>query len=80
MYNVNRGKQLGFRKILINLLNKKFIQIANSATAAPVLLAYKPGKKGRFCVDYRAFNEIIIKTRYSLSLIFEIFRNIAKVK
>jgi hypothetical protein len=52
----------------------------NSAAAAPVLLAHKPGGGVRFCVDYRALNKITIKDRYSLSLIFETLRNIAKAK
>jgi hypothetical protein len=80
MYGINCDELLVFRKILTDLLDKEFIRISNSAAAAPVLLAHKSGKGVCFCVDYRAFNKIIIKNRYPLLLISEIFRNIAKAK
>jgi hypothetical protein len=68
------------RKILTDLLDKEFIRVSNSAAAAPVLLAHKPGEGVRFCVDYRAFNKITIKNRYPLPLISKTLRNIAKAK
>jgi hypothetical protein len=77
---MNRDELLVLRKVLINLLNKKFIRVSNSATTAPVLLAHKPGERVRFCVNYRALNNITVKDRYSLPLIFETLRNITKAK
>jgi hypothetical protein len=77
---MNCDELLVFRKILINLLNKEFILVSNFAAAASILLAYKPGEKVRFCVNYRAFNKITVKDRYSLPLISETLRNIAKAK
>jgi hypothetical protein len=76
----NRDELLVFRKILTDLLDKEFIRVSNSAAAAPVLLAHKPGGGVRFCVDYRALNKITIKDRYPLPLISETLRNIAKAK
>jgi hypothetical protein len=80
MYGMNRDELLVLRKILTDLLDKKFIRISNSAAAAPVLLAHKPGGGVRFCVNYRALNKITVKDRYPLSLISETLRNIAKAK
>jgi hypothetical protein len=80
MYGINRDELLVLRKIFTNLLDKEFIRISNFAAAAPVLLARKPGGSVRFCVDYRAFNKIIIKNRYPLPLISKTLRNIAKAK
>jgi hypothetical protein len=80
MYGMNRDELLVFRKILTDLLDKEFIRISNSAAAAPVLLAYKPGGGVRFCVNYRALNKIIVKDRFPLPLISETLRNIAKAK
>jgi hypothetical protein len=77
---MNRDELLVFRKILTDLLDKEFIQVSNSAAAAPVLLAHKPGEGVRFCVNYRALNKITIKNRYSFPLISETLRNIAKAK
>jgi hypothetical protein len=80
MYGMNRDELLVFRKILTDLLDKEFIRISNSAAAAPVLLAHKPGEGVRFYIDYRAFNKITIKDRYFFSLISKTLRNIAKAK
>jgi hypothetical protein len=80
MYGINCDELLVLRKILTDLLDKKFIRVSNSAAAAPVLLAHKPGGGVRFCVDYRAFNKITVKDRYPLPLISETLRNIAKAK
>jgi hypothetical protein len=80
MYGMNRDKLLVFRKILINLLNKEFIRVSNSAAPAFVLLAYKFGGGVRFCINYRALNKITVKDRYPLLLISETLRNIAKAK
>jgi hypothetical protein len=80
MYDMNRDELLVFRRIFTDLLDKEFIRISNFAAAASVLLARKPGRGVRFCVNYRAFNKIIIKDRYFFSLIFKILKNIAKAK
>jgi hypothetical protein len=80
MYGMNRDELLVLRKIFTDLLDKEFIRVSNSAAAALVLLAHKPGGGVRFCVDYRALNKIIIKDRYPLPLISETLRNIAKAK
>ena len=34
----------------------------------------------RFCVDYRKFNEIIIKNKYSLSFFLKTLKQFAKVR
>uniref|UniRef100_A0A093UT40 Transposon Tf2-6 polyprotein n=1 Tax=Talaromyces marneffei PM1 TaxID=1077442 RepID=A0A093UT40_TALMA len=52
-------------------LNKYFIRPSNSAAAAPILLARKPGGGVRICVDYRGLNEITKKNRYPIPLIQE---------
>jgi hypothetical protein len=78
MYGMNRNELLVLRKVFTNLLDKEFIRVSNSAATGPVLLAYKPGGGVRFCVNYRALNKITVKDRYSLLLISETLRNIAK--
>ena len=49
-------------KIYINkYLEKNFVRPNLSAVVAPLLLVRKPGSRLKFCIDYRAFNKIIVK-------------------
>ena len=64
----------------MELLDQRFIWVSNSPAAAPVLFVKKPGGGLRFCVDYRALNNIIKKDRYPLPLIKETLNNITRAK
>ena len=77
---MSRDKLLVLRKTLIDLLNKGFIRVSNSPTAAPVLFVKKPGGGLRFYINYRGLNRITKKDRYPLPLIYETLRNISKAK
>ena len=77
---MSRDELLVLRKTLIDLLDKGFIRVSNSLTAAPVLFVKKPGGGLRFCIDYRGLNRVIKKDRYPLPLIYETLRNISKAK
>lgn len=52
-------------------LNKGFIRASRSRSAAPLMLAQKPGGGVRICQDYRGLNNVTIKNRYPLPLIRE---------
>jgi hypothetical protein len=77
---MSRDELLVLRKTLTELLDKNFIRVSNSPTAAPVLFVKKPGGGLCFCIDYRGLNRITKKDRYLLLLIHEILRNISKAK
>jgi hypothetical protein len=77
---MSRDELLILRKTLIDLLDKGFIRVSNSLTAAPVLFIKKPGGGLRFCIDYKGLNRVIKKDRYPLPLIYETLRNINKAK
>jgi hypothetical protein len=59
------------RKWLDDNLSKGFIRESRSRSAAPLLLASKPGGGVRICQDYRGLNNVTIKNRYPLPLIRE---------
>ncbi|KAE8852541.1 hypothetical protein PTNB29_10442 [Pyrenophora teres f. teres] len=59
------------RKWLDDNLGKGFICESRSRSAAPLLLAAKPGGGVRICQDYRGLNNVTIKNRYPLPLIRE---------
>ena len=77
---MSKDELLVLRKTLIDLLDKGFIRVSYSLTAALVLFVRKPGGGLRFCVDYRTLNRITRKDRYPLPLIYNTLRNIGKAK
>jgi hypothetical protein len=77
---MSRDELLVLQKTLINLLDKGFIRVSNSLTAALVLFVKKPRGGLRFCVDYRGLNRITKKDRYLLLLIYETLWNISKAR
>ena len=71
LYSMSHDELLILRKILTDLLNKRFIQVSNSSAAASVLFVKKSDSDLRFYVNYQELNKIIWKDHYLLSLINE---------
>jgi hypothetical protein len=55
------------------LLEKEFIHLSSSPWGAPVIFVPKKDGTQRLCVDYRALNEVIIKNKYPLPRIDDLF-------
>jgi hypothetical protein len=55
------------------LLEKEFIHPSSSPRGAPVIFDPKKDGTQRLCVDYRALNEVIIKNKYQLPRIDDMF-------
>ena len=58
---------------LQELLDKGFIRPSTSPWGAPVLVAKKKDKTLRLCIDYRQLNRVMIKNRYPLPRIDDLF-------
>ena len=58
---------------LQELLEKRFIRPSSSPWGAPVLFMKKKDGTLRLCIDYRQLNRVIIKNRYPLSRIEDLF-------
>ena len=58
---------------LQELLDKGFITPSTSSCGAPVLFAKKKDKTLRLCIDYRQLNRVMIKNRYPLPRIDDLF-------
>jgi hypothetical protein len=73
------------REYINENLKKGYIQLSTLLARYPVLFVPKLNGKLRICVDYRQLNAIIIKNRYTLSLIHEMqdkikgFKNFSKI-
>jgi len=57
------------REYINENLKKEYIRPLFLSARYPVLFVFKPNGKLRMYVDYRQFNAIIIKNRYTLPLI-----------
>jgi len=55
------------------LLDKNFIRPSSSPWGAPVIFVEKKDGTQRMCVDYRSLNEVIIKNKYLLPRIEDLF-------
>jgi hypothetical protein len=58
---------------LQELLDKWFIRPSNSSWGAPVLFFKKKNGTFRLCIDYRQLNKVIVKNKYPLSRIDDLF-------
>ena len=57
------------RKFLEENLKKRFIKASSAPYLSPIMLAVKPGRGVRFCVDYRRLNKLTVKDAYLIPLI-----------
>ncbi len=80
LYNMTREKLLMLHKTLTELLNKQFIQVSNSFSAASVLFVWKSEDELQFCVNYCDLNQITQKNCYFLLLIYETLWNIRQAQ
>ena len=68
------------KKQIKELLEKGYIRRSSSPWGAPVLLVEKKDKYLRMVVDYRALNEVTIKSKYPLSMINDLFDQLQGAK
>lgn len=80
LYAMSRDELTALREWLSEELRKGFIRPSSSPVASPVLFVKKPGGGLRFCVDYRALNNITVKDRYPLPLVKETLNNLAGMR
>ena len=71
IYKMSQNEFATIRDYLISALKKKWIRSLSNLIKAFVLFMKKSDKILRLCVNYRELNEIIIKNKYSLSLLFK---------
>jgi hypothetical protein len=62
-----------FKEHIMELLEKGFICPSSSPWAAPMIFVPKKDGTQRLCVDYHALNEVIIKNKYPLPRIDDLF-------
>jgi hypothetical protein len=65
IYKLSKNELKILKEYLDKNLKREYIQHSISPTGAPILFILKKDGSFRLCVDYRSFNKIIIKNRYS---------------
>ena len=80
IYNISRDELRVIKNYLASTLKKKWIRSSNSSTRALVLFVKKSNDSLRLCVNYRDLNEIIVKNKYSLSLLSKTLNRFAHAK
>ena len=78
LHGMSRDELEVLKKYLEDNLSKGYIWAFSSLAAAPVLFVKKPGGSLQFCVDYRGLNDLTIKNKYSLSLIWKTLDHFCK--
>jgi hypothetical protein len=72
IYSLSERELEALREYIEKNLGKEYIRLFKLLVRYPVLFVLKKDGKLRICVNYRKFNNIIIKNRYTLPLIYEI--------
>ena len=80
LYQMFNHKLQKIKKYLIEHLNKEFIFFSFASYVSLILFIEKKDESLRFCVNYRKFNALIKRNRYSLLLIDETFTHIQESK
>ncbi len=80
LYQMFNHKLQKIKKYLTNHLNKEFIFFSFASYVLLILFIEKKDDSLHFCINYRKFNALIKRNRYSLSLIDETFTHIQESK
>ena len=80
VYQMSTPKLMKTKKYLKKNFKKKFISLNIVFYVSSIFFAAKLNESFRFCVDYRKFNAIIKKNRYSIFFIEEILVKVISCK
>jgi hypothetical protein len=72
-YRMPVNELVELKKQIAELQAKGFIRPSSSPWGAPILFVEKKDGTQRLCVDYRSLNEVIIKNKYPLRRIEDLF-------
>jgi hypothetical protein len=68
------------KRQLNELEQKGYVRPSSSPWVAPALFVEKKDKSQRLCIDYRALNKVIVKNKYPLPRIDDLFDQLGRLK
>ena len=71
MYSMSDQDLKELKQWIEDNLSKFFIRASTSSAASPLIIVQRPGSTPCMCIDYRAFNDILVKDRHPLPCIEE---------
>ena len=80
IYFLSKNELKIFRNYIIKYLKNNFIRFSQSFVDVSILFVKKKDDNFKLCVNYRNFNNVIIKNRYSLFLINENLNQLNRTK
>ena len=80
IYELSREQALIIKTYIENMRQKDFIKYNSSSYVAPILIVKKLNENLQICVNYRIFNNVIIKNRNASSLLRDILARLCQVK
>ena len=80
LYNLSEHELSVFKKYIDKHLKNDFISRSKSSAEASILFIKKTDESLRLCVNYRELNAIVVKNKYSISLITNILNRLRKAK
>ena len=72
-YRMSTPELLELKMHLQELLEKKYIKLSVSPWGAPILFVKKKDGTLRLCIDYRQLNKVMVKNKYPLPSIDDLF-------
>lgn len=79
-YRLAPPKLEELRKQLKELLKDGFIQPSKAPYAAPMIFQKKKDGSLRMCIDYRALNKVMVKNKYPIPLIVDLFDQLGEAR
>ena len=72
-YRMALAELVELKRQLQELLDKGYVRLSTSPWGAPILFVKKKDGSFKMCIDYRKLNQVMVKNKYPLPRIDDLF-------